>query len=143
MKKIICYDSLLQVPFCKEKSVQLFRVAFLRRDFFQNPYFKSVKPHREDTTALVLGWALSEPKHVKVYTKLYADEFGIGSHCYTLPMEVMASYDQDEQRKLAKECLEVISKQNNGKKIFIHCFSNNGFIFYQHMSQLLKENSYK
>ena len=32
-------DSLLQVPFCKDESVQLFRVAFFRRDFFQNPFF--------------------------------------------------------------------------------------------------------
>ena len=39
-KKIICYDSLQQVPFREEKSVQLFRAAFFRRDFFQNPYFK-------------------------------------------------------------------------------------------------------
>ena len=29
----------LWIPFCEEKSVQLFRVAFFRRDFFQNPYF--------------------------------------------------------------------------------------------------------
>ena len=38
MKKIICYDLLLQVPFCKDESVQLFRVAFCRSDFLQNPY---------------------------------------------------------------------------------------------------------
>ena len=30
----------LQVPFCEEKSVQLFRVAFFRSDFLQNPYFR-------------------------------------------------------------------------------------------------------
>ena len=35
-----CYDSLLQVPFCEDESVQLFRVAFFRRDFLQNPYFR-------------------------------------------------------------------------------------------------------
>ena len=34
-----CYDLLLQVPFCEEKSVQLFRVAFFRKDFLQNQYF--------------------------------------------------------------------------------------------------------
>ena len=38
-EKIICYDSLLQVPFCEDESVQLFRVAFFRSDFLQNPYF--------------------------------------------------------------------------------------------------------
>ena len=35
-----CFDSLVQVPFSEEKSVQLFRVAFFWRDFFQNPYLK-------------------------------------------------------------------------------------------------------
>ena len=29
----------MQVPFCEDKSVQLFRVAFFRSDFLQNPYF--------------------------------------------------------------------------------------------------------
>ena len=35
------YDSLVEVPFCEEKSVQLFRVAFFRSDFLQNPYFST------------------------------------------------------------------------------------------------------
>jgi hypothetical protein len=34
-----CYDSLVQVPFCEDESVQLFRVTFFQIDFFQNPYF--------------------------------------------------------------------------------------------------------
>ena len=34
-----CYDSLVQVPFCEDESVQLFRVAFFQSDFLQNPYF--------------------------------------------------------------------------------------------------------
>ena len=32
-------NSTIEVPFCDEKSVQLFRVAFFRSDFLQNPYF--------------------------------------------------------------------------------------------------------
>ena len=28
------------IPLCEEKSVQLFRVAFFRSDFFKNPYFR-------------------------------------------------------------------------------------------------------
>ena len=32
----------LKVPLCEEKSVQLFRVAFFRSDFLQNPYFSNV-----------------------------------------------------------------------------------------------------
>ena len=30
-----CFDSLLQVPFCEDESVQLFRVAF-----FEGPFYK-------------------------------------------------------------------------------------------------------
>ena len=39
---MVCYDLLLQVPFCEDESVQLFRVAFFWIDFFQNPYFNYV-----------------------------------------------------------------------------------------------------
>ena len=31
----------IQVPFCEEKNVQLFRVAFFHSDFLQNPHFSS------------------------------------------------------------------------------------------------------
>ena len=112
-------------------------------DGWWHPPKKNLIPHRKDTTALILGWARSQPKHVETYTKLYANELGIGAHGYKLPMELAFEYDQDCQKKLAEKCLEVIGKQNSGKHIFIHCFSNNGFIFYQHVSKLLKENPYK
>ena len=42
LEKIVCYDSLLQVPFSEEKSVQLFRVAFSGSVYLQNPYFSKV-----------------------------------------------------------------------------------------------------
>ena len=38
-----CYDSLVQVPFCEEKRVQLLRVACFQSDYFQNPYSNSKK----------------------------------------------------------------------------------------------------
>ena len=112
-------------------------------DGWWHPPKKNIIPHRKNTTALVLGWARSQPKHVETYTKLYANELGIGAHGYKLPMELAFEYDQDCQQKLAEKCLEVIGKQNSGKNVFIHCFSNNGFVFYQHVSKLLKENPYK
>ena len=34
-------DKKVPLPFCEEKSVQLFRVAFFRSDFLQNPYFST------------------------------------------------------------------------------------------------------
>ena len=97
-----------------------------------------IKPIRQNTTALVLGWAGSQPKYVQVYSKLFAQEFGIGAHGYTLPMELIFGYDQEAQRKLAEEAIQVLAKENTGKNIIVHCFSNNGFNFYKHVSQLLK-----
>ena len=53
LKKNVCYDSLLQVPFCEEKSVQLFRVAFFQSDFLQNPYFRISIGKVENTKSVV------------------------------------------------------------------------------------------
>ena len=36
-----CYDSFGTGTLCEDESVELFRVAFFQRDFFQNPYFSS------------------------------------------------------------------------------------------------------
>ena len=120
---------------------------FQKRNFHYNgwwhPPAKDVKPYTKDTTALVLGWAGSQPKYVQAYTKLYSNDLGIGAHGFTLPMEVTFSYDQEIQREIAQKCLDVISKENSGNKIVIHCFSNNGFALYKHVSQLLKEKSNK
>ena len=35
-------STLVQVPFCEDESVQLFRVAFFRSDFLQNSYFSTL-----------------------------------------------------------------------------------------------------
>ena len=35
---------IVQVSFCEEKSVQLFKVAFFQCDFLQNSYFGTVMP---------------------------------------------------------------------------------------------------
>ena len=112
-------------------------------DGWWNPPAKNVFPQNKNTTVLILGWAGSQQKHVETYTKLYANEFGIGAHGYSLPMEIAFSYNQKVQQKLAQECIEVIRKENPDAKIIIHSFSNNGGIFYQHVSRLLKENPYK
>ena len=102
--------------------------------------FTGVKPYKKDTTALVLGWAGSQPRYVQAYTKFYANELGIGAHGFTLPMEYTFSYDQDRQREIAQKCIDVINSENSGKKLIIHCFSNNGFAMYKHISQQLKQN---
>ena len=100
---------------------------------------KEVKPFIEDSTVLVLGWAGAQQKHVQSYSRMYAGELGLGAHGYTLPMELTFSYDQDAQKKLAQDMIEVVSKENTGKRLFLHCFSNNGLNFYKHVSKLLKD----
>ena len=107
-------------------------------DGWYHPPQNGVEPIRQNTTALILGWAGSQPRYVQVYSKLFAQEFGIGAHGYTLPMELTFNYDQKAQRKLAEETIEVIAQENSGHNIIVHCFSNNGFNFYKHVSQLLK-----
>ena len=46
-----CNSELLQVPFCEDESVQLFRVAFFRSDFLQKPYFSI--PHFFETDVML------------------------------------------------------------------------------------------
>ena len=70
--------------------------------------FSDVQPHIKDTTALIFGWAGSQPKYVQAYNRFYANELGIGAFGFTLPMEYTFSYDQFTQHKIAQRCLEVI-----------------------------------
>ena len=67
-----------------------------------------IQPFVKDTTALIFGWAGSQPRYVQAYNKIYANELGIGAYGYTLPMEYTFSYDQSTQRKIAQRCLNVI-----------------------------------
>lgn len=110
--------------------------SFSYDGWYQKPQKVAIKPN---TTAIVLGWAGSQQKHVQKYTEVYSQELGIGAHGYIMPMEVTFSYDQKLQRKLAQECLNQVLKENSGHNLIIHCFSNNGFGVYKHISQILKE----
>jgi len=59
-----------------------------------------------------------------------------------MPMEIAFTFDQTLQSELAQQCLDRVAKQNTGKNIVIHSFSDNGFSFYKHLSILLKDNQY-
>ena len=91
---------------------------------------------------LYLGWAASFTNHVKKYTQLYANEFGIGAHGYILPMEITFSYDHGRIREIAEHILEEVSKEKTGKRIVLHFFSNNGMALYKHFSELFKDGNY-
>ena len=77
---------------------------------------------------------------MKKYTQLYASELGLGAHGYILPMEITFSYNQAKIKQVAQLLLEAVAKENSGKKLLIHCFSNNGLQLYKHVSELLKNN---
>ena len=91
---------------------------------------------------LYLGWAASFTNHVKKYTQLYANEFGIGAHGYILPMEITFSYNHGRIREIAEYILEEVSKEKTGKRIVLHFFSNNGLAFYKHFSELFENGSF-
>ena len=76
MKKIVCYDSLLQVPFCEDESVQLFRIAFFRSDFLQNPYFR-VKAclFEEDSNFLNISLSMYRKKDRKKWHFLHRKKY--------------------------------------------------------------------
>ena len=134
--RIRCLRLSAMIPTCKH-------CRQFHYDGWYHPPKSDIEPIRKNTTALILGWAGSQPKYVQLYSKLFANEFGIGAHGYTLPMELTFSYDQAAQKKLAEEAIEVMAKENTGKDIIIHCFSNNGFNFYKHVSLLLKAKPHK
>lgn len=127
--------------FCRFSPNRIVGIRHFHYNGWYNPPNQDVKPIAENTTALIFGWAGAQPKYVQTYSKLYANEFGIGAHGYILPMDLTFNYDQEAQRKLAQECLEQVGKMNTGNKLVIHCFSNNGFAFYKHVSQLLLEEN--
>ena len=52
-------------------------------------------------------------------------------------------FNLESLQKIAQECIEIMTNENSGKRILIHCFSNNGAVLYQQVSQLLKERPNK
>jgi hypothetical protein len=56
------------------------------------------------------------------------------AHGYILPMENVFSYDQDSQEQAAQAVIDAIARDNTGQKVVIHCFSNNSFNLYRHVS---------
>jgi hypothetical protein len=120
-------------------------INLLRMIHYDGWYHEPVSPKtpiKSDTTAVILGWAGANRDHVQKYTQLYSNEFGIGAHGYILPMENVFSYDQDSQEQAAHAVIDAIARDNTGQKVVIHCFSNNGFNLYRHVSTLLKSSKH-
>ena len=70
---------------------------------------EEVRSKKQGTTAIVFGWANSDPRHVRKYTQMYASQLGIGAHGCILPMDALYAFDQARQSSLARQCLQVLS----------------------------------
>ena len=70
---------------------------------------EEVRSKKPGTTAVVFGWANSDPRHVRKYTQMYASQLGIGAHGCILPMDALYAFDQARQSSLARQCLQVLS----------------------------------
>ena len=55
-------------------------------------------------------------------------------------MKITFSYDHQKQREIFQSLLKVVGRKNSGKKVIFHFFSNNGFNFYKHTSECMKDN---
>ena len=88
----------------------------------------------------ILGWAASQQNHVKKYTQLYSTEIGIGAHGYTLPMDITFTYDHKKCDDIAQILLEKVTKENTGKQLVLHFFSDNGMLLYKHLTRKLNNH---
>ena len=86
------------------------------------------------------GWAASQQIHVQKYTQLYSSGMGIGAHGYILPMDITFSFDQQKCEKIAQLLLKTVTKENTGKQLVLHFFSNNGLLLYKHLARKLENH---
>ena len=84
-----------------------------------------------------VGWAASQQNHVQKYTQLYSSGMGIGAHGYTLPMDITFTYNHQKCDEIAQILLEKVTKENTGKQIVLHFFSDNGMLLYKHLTRKL------
>ena len=84
-----------------------------------------------------VGWAASQQNHVQKYTHLYSSGLGIGAHGYTLPMDITFTYNHHKCDEIAQILLEKVTKENTGKQIVLHFFSDNGMLLYKHLTRKL------
>ena len=66
---------------------------------------------------------------------------GIGAHGYILPMDITFSFDHQKCEKIAQLLLEKVTKENTGKQLVLHFFSNNGLLLYKHLTRKLEKQS--
>ena len=97
-----------------------------------NPKFRSFnKP--DDVGVLLFGFAGSSHRQLEKHTTLY-NSLGYRTVSCILPHKYLFTFDIDNIKKHSDMVLEIVMKENM-KKVVPVCFSNNGAILYQTMSQ--------
>ncbi|KAM3298544.1 hypothetical protein ACQJBY_040158 [Aegilops geniculata] len=90
-------------------------------------------PDRSQTVVVLLGWLGSKQKHLKRYADWYTSR-GFHAVTFTLPMSDIVSYNvggkAEKNVEMLSEHLGDWVREEDGKKIVFHTFSNTGWLCY-------------
>jgi hypothetical protein len=90
---------------------------------------------RSQTVVVLLGWLGSKQKHLKKYADWYTSR-GFQVVTFTLPMSDIVSYNvggkAEKNVEMLSEHLADWVREEDGKKIIFHTFSNTGWLWYVH-----------
>ncbi|KAF8769050.1 hypothetical protein HU200_006972 [Digitaria exilis] len=90
-------------------------------------------PDKSQTVVVLLGWLGSRQKHLKRYADWYTSR-GFHAVTFTLPMSEILSYNlggkAEKNVEMLSEHLAGWVREESGKKIIFHTFSNTGWLCY-------------
>jgi hypothetical protein len=90
-------------------------------------------PDKSQTVVVLLGWLGSRQKHLKRYADWYTSR-GFHVVTFTLPMSDIVSYNlggkAEKNVEMLSEHLAHWVREESGKKIIFHTFSNTGWLWY-------------
>jgi len=90
-------------------------------------------PDKSQTVVVLLGWLGSRQKHLKRYADWYTSR-GFHVVTFTLPMSDIVSYNlggkAEKNVEMLSEHLADWVREESGKKIIFHTFSNTGWLCY-------------
>ncbi|KAL6603365.1 hypothetical protein ACP70R_043726 [Stipagrostis hirtigluma subsp. patula] len=90
-------------------------------------------PDKSQTVVVLLGWLGSRQKHLKRYADWYTSR-GFHVVTFTLPMSDIVSYNlggkAEKNVEMLSEHLAGWVREESGKKIIFHTFSNTGWLCY-------------
>ncbi|KAF7105500.1 hypothetical protein CFC21_106307 [Triticum aestivum] len=105
----------------------------LYRWHLPDPRACSGSPDRSQTVVVLLGWLGSKQKHLKRYADWYTSR-GFHAVTFTLPMSDIVSYNvggkAEKNVEMLSEHLGDWVREEDGKKIVFHTFSNTGWLCY-------------